>query len=100
MCPKGEEGLTLTLGPRSSDAHSGTSVLSTLTFHPPCELRTTGQGSPTSGLHTSPFFSPSLLPSPTPLSQQALGGTPEACWESGGNVEHLVRAQASPVGSY
>lgn len=70
-CPKGEEGLsgpmvssalsyssvTLIPGLKSSGAHSKTSALSNLTFHPPCELRT-------SGLHTSPFFSSSSLSPP------------------------------------
>lgn len=59
--PLSHSRVTLTLGPRHSSTHSGTFALSTLTFRQPHKLRTIGQDSPTSCLHTSPFF-PSVLP--------------------------------------
>lgn len=113
MCPKDEEGLsrpmvslfvshssvTLIPGPMSPSTHSGTFALSTLTFSQPCKFGTVGWDGPTSCLHTSPFF-PSVPPCSPPRSQPAFGSPSEACWESGGNVEHLARAQASLVGSH
>ena len=81
MCPKGEKDLsgpmaslsyssvTVIPGPRSSGARSGNSALGTLTFCPPSKLGTIGGDSPTSCLHTSPFFPSSLLAPSPPLSQ-------------------------------